>query len=113
MRAGGDLHSGRGTATAWGRELYSGRGSAARARKRYAALKDPLQRIAVGPAVRFGKPCVRGTRMTVGEVLEFLVSGRTEQELFADFPQLTHDDVLACLAGAAARERRVEADPAA
>lgn len=97
----------------WGREVDSGPGIAARALKRYAASMDPLQRIAVDPAVRFGKPCVRGTRMTVGEVLEFLASGRTEQELFADFPQLTHDDVLACLAWAAMRERRVEADPVA
>lgn len=41
---------------------------------------DPLPRIAVDPTVRFGKPCVRGTRRTVGEVLEFLASARTEQE---------------------------------
>jgi uncharacterized protein (DUF433 family) len=94
-----------------GREMDAARGSLHVRPKRYAACVDPLQRIAVDPAVRFGKPCVRGTRMTVGEVLEFLASGRTEQELFADFPQLTHDDVLACLAWAAMRERRIEADP--
>lgn len=72
-----------------------------------------LERITIDPAVRFGKACVRGTRLTVGEVLEFLASGRQEQELLAEFPQLTHDDVLACLAFAAARERRIRIDPAA
>ena len=74
---------------------------------------NPLDRISIDPAVRFGKACVRGTRLTVGEVLEFLASGRSEAELFADFPQLTHADVLACFAFAAARERRIQVDPAA
>ena len=74
---------------------------------------NPLERIAVDPTIRFGKVCVRGTRLTVGEVLEFLASGRTEQELPSDFPQLSHDDVLACLAWAAARERRIHVGPAA
>lgn len=74
---------------------------------------DPLARISVDSAVRFGKPCVRGTRITVGEVFEFLASGRSETELLQDFPQLTHEDVLACMAFAAARERRICQDPAA
>jgi uncharacterized protein (DUF433 family) len=73
---------------------------------------DALERISRDPAVRFGKACVRGTRLTVGEVLEVLASGRGEQDLLADFPQLTHDDVLACFAWAAARERRIRPDPA-
>ncbi|WP_216916278.1 MULTISPECIES: DUF433 domain-containing protein [unclassified Synechococcus] len=62
-------------------------------------------RITINPAVRFGKPCVRGTRLTVGDVLGFLASGMSEAELLEDFPQLDHDDVLACLAYAADRER--------
>ncbi|MEA5399122.1 DUF433 domain-containing protein [Synechococcus sp. BA-124 BA4] len=62
-------------------------------------------RITINPAVRFGKPCVRGTRLTVGDVLGFLASGMSEAELLEDFPQLSHDDVLACLAYAADRER--------
>lgn len=62
-------------------------------------------RITVNPAVRFGKPCVRGTRLTVGDVLGSLASGMSEAELLQDFPQLSHDDVLACLAYAADRER--------
>jgi len=62
-------------------------------------------RITIDPAVRFGKPCVRGTRLTVGDVLGLLASGMGEAELLEDFPQLSHDDVLACLAYAADRER--------
>ena len=64
-----------------------------------------LERITVDAAIRFGKPCVRGTRITVGDVLEYLASGTPEPQLLTEFPQLTHDDVLACLAYAAARER--------
>jgi uncharacterized protein (DUF433 family) len=63
--------------------------------------------ISIDPAVRFGKPCVRGTRITVGDVLGSLAAGSTEAELLEDFPQLTHEDVLACLAFAAEREKRV------
>ena len=62
-------------------------------------------RITINPSVRFGKPCVRGTRLTVGDVLGFHASGMGEAELLEDFPQLSHDDVLACLAYAADRER--------
>jgi len=68
---------------------------------------NPLERITTDPAIRFGKPCVRGTRLTVGDVLGYLASGMTEAELLLDFPQLCHDDVLACLAYAAERERRL------
>jgi uncharacterized protein (DUF433 family) len=64
-------------------------------------------RITVDPAVRFGKPCVRGTRLTVGDVLGTLASGSSEAQLLEDFPQLTHEDVLACLAFAAEREKRL------
>ena len=65
-----------------------------------------LDRIAVDPAIRFGKPCVRGTRISVGDVLGYLASGMAEVQILADFPQLTGDDVRACLAYAAERERR-------
>lgn len=72
-----------------------------------------LDRIAVDPAVRFGKPCVRGTRISVGDVLGYLAGGMSEAQMLADFPQLTRDDVRACLAYAAERERRTLTTPAA
>jgi len=73
---------------------------------------DLLQRIVVDPELRFGKPSVRGTRITVGEVLSFLAGGGSEAELLGSFPQLSHEDVLACFAYAAERERRTLAVPA-
>ena len=72
-----------------------------------------LNRIAVDPAIRFGKPCVRGTRISVGDVLGYLAGGMSQAQILADFPQLTSDDVRACLAYAAERERRTLTTPAA
>ena len=72
-----------------------------------------LDRITLDPTVRFGKPCVRGTRISVGDVLSYLASGMTEAQMLADFPVLAHEDVLACLAFAAERERRIMPVPAA
>jgi uncharacterized protein (DUF433 family) len=70
-------------------------------------------RISVDSAVRFGKPCVRGTRITVGDVLGHLASGTSEEALLAEFPQLAADDIKACLAYAAEREQRTSAIPVA
>jgi len=72
-----------------------------------------LNRIAVDPTIRFGKPCVRGTRISVGDVLGYLAGGMSEAQILADFPQLTGDDLRACLAYAAERERRTVSTPAA
>jgi uncharacterized protein (DUF433 family) len=68
---------------------------------------DLLKRISVNPNVCFGKPCIRGTRIWVSLILDFLASGMTEGELLEAYPHLTHEDVLAAIAyGAeAARER--------
>lgn len=62
--------------------------------------------IVVSPDVRSGKPCVRGTRITVYDILEYLAGGMSEAEILEDFPALTQDDIRACLAFAAERERR-------
>lgn len=72
-----------------------------------------LDRIAIDPQVRFGKPCLRGTRISVGDVLGYLAGGMSEDEIRQDFPQLERDDIRACLAYAAERERRTLGIPAA
>ncbi|MCA1606939.1 MAG: DUF433 domain-containing protein [Acidobacteria bacterium] len=64
------------------------------------------------PNKRSGKPCVRGLRITVYEVLEYLASDMTEEEILADFPDLTRDDLRACIAFAADRERKLVTVPA-
>ena len=64
--------------------------------------------ITLDPGKRSGKPCIRGLRITVYDVLEYLASGMTHAEVLAEFPYLVEDDILACLAFAADRERRVE-----
>jgi len=56
---------------------------------------------------RSGQLIIRGLRITVYDVLSYLAAGMTEQEILADFPSLTHEDILACIAYAADRERRV------
>jgi uncharacterized protein (DUF433 family) len=66
-----------------------------------------LDRITSDPRVRSGKPCVKGTRMTVTDVLEYLAGGMSVDEILADFPYITRDDIRACLAFAAERERRI------
>ncbi len=70
---------------------------------------SPMDRISIDPNVRFGKPCVRGTRLTVGDILGYLAGGMSETDLLSDFPQLTQDDIRACLTYAAERERRTVA----
>ena len=72
-----------------------------------------LERISIDPQVRFGEPCIRGTRITLGVVLGFMAAGQLESALLADVPQLVRDDVLACFAFAAEREPRLLVVPAA
>jgi uncharacterized protein (DUF433 family) len=68
--------------------------------------------ITIEPGKRGGKPCIRGLRITVYDVLEYLASGMTEDEILQDFPDLTREDVRACLAFAADRERKLITIPA-
>lgn len=68
---------------------------------------DYRERITLDPEIRFGKPILRGTRITVGDVLSYLAGGMSEDEILDDFPQLSREDILACLAFAADRERRL------
>ena len=68
--------------------------------------------ITIEPGKRGGKPCIRGLRITVYDVLEYLAGGMTESQILADFPDLTVGDIRACLAFAADRERRLLSIPA-
>lgn len=70
-----------------------------------------LDRISIDPAVRSGKPCIRGLRITVYDILEYLASGMSQEEILADFPDLAPDDIRAALAFAADRERRLFSAP--
>lgn len=79
-----------------------------------AGVKSPIigamdyrAHISINPAVRSGKPCVKGTRITVFDVLDSMSSGMSVEEIVSDFPQLTREAVLACLGYAADRERKV------
>ena len=67
---------------------------------------DYREIINIEPGKRSGKPCIRGLRITVGDVLGYLASGMTIDEVLEDFPQLTREDILACLAYAADAENR-------
>jgi len=68
---------------------------------------DYRSRVTIDPERRGGKPCIRGLRITVYEVLEYLASGMTTDEVVHDFPDLERDDILAALAFAADRERKL------
>ncbi len=72
---------------------------------------DHLDRITLEPEKRGGKPCIRGLRITVYDVLEYLASGMTEAEILEDFPDLEREDIRAALAFAAERERRLVSLP--
>lgn len=67
--------------------------------------------ITIEPGKRGGKPCIRGLRITVYEVLDYLASGMSEADILRDFPDLTSEDLRACLAFAADRERRLVSVP--
>ena len=71
--------------------------------------EELLQRISIDPNVCFGKPCIRGTRIWVSLILDFLASGMSQAEVIDEYPHLTHDDILAALAYGAemSRERYV------
>jgi uncharacterized protein (DUF433 family) len=67
--------------------------------------------ITIEPGKRGGKPCIRGLRITVYDVLEYLASGMSADEIVRDFPDLTREDIYACLAFAADRERKLVSAP--
>jgi uncharacterized protein (DUF433 family) len=68
-----------------------------------------LNRITLDPRIRSGKPCIKGTRIAVADVLDYLGGGMTASEILDDFPDLKAEDIQACLTFAAERERRLTA----
>lgn len=76
-------------------------------------IMDYREYITLDPNKRGGKPCVRGLRITVYEVLDYLASDMSEEDILADFPDLTREDLKACIAFAADRERRLSTVPPA
>lgn len=70
-------------------------------------MTDYRKIITINPEKRFGKPCVRNTRITVFDVLGWLASGMSKEEILEDFPELTEEDISACLSYAADKERKI------
>ncbi len=64
--------------------------------------------ITIEPGKRGGKPCIRGMRITVYDVLGWLASGMTNKEILNDYPELTQEDIIACLSFASDRERKIQ-----
>jgi uncharacterized protein (DUF433 family) len=79
----------------------------------YGERMDYRHLLTIEPDKRSGQPCIRGLRMTVQDVLEYLASEMSVEEILADFPDLTAEDIRACLAFAADRERRLRVVPPA
>jgi uncharacterized protein (DUF433 family) len=74
---------------------------------------DYRKHITIEPGKRSGKPCIRNMRITVYDILEYLAGGMSIEEILADFPELTREDILACLAFAADKEKRLILSPPA
>ncbi len=67
-------------------------------------MSELLERITTNPTIRDGQPIIRGTHITVSDILDYLASGMSEADIIADFPDLTHEDILATLTFVARRE---------
>jgi uncharacterized protein (DUF433 family) len=71
-------------------------------------MKHYSEIITINPVIRFGKPCIRGMRITVYDILSWLASGMTSLEILEDYPELTEEDIKATLAYAADREHKIK-----
>ncbi len=67
-------------------------------------MNEYLQYISINPEIRFGKPCIKGTRIAVVDILQWLASGMSHQEILEDFPSIKEEHIMAALAFAAYRE---------
>jgi uncharacterized protein (DUF433 family) len=71
-------------------------------------MDEILKYIEIDPQIRFGKPCIKGTRIAISDILQWLASGMTYQEITEDFPQIGRDEILAALAFSAKREQLIK-----
>ena len=71
-------------------------------------MKEFSSYISINPAIRFGKPCITGTRITVGDILQWLASGMSNAQIIEDYPSLKEEHILAALAFAANRESMIK-----
>jgi uncharacterized protein (DUF433 family) len=71
-------------------------------------MKHYSEIITINPEVRFGKPCIRGMRISVSDILGWMASGMTSKEIVLDYPELTEEDIQAALAYAADREHKIK-----
>ena len=67
-------------------------------------MKEFSSYISINPGIRFGKPCIKGTRITINDILQWLASGMTHEQILTDYPSLSEEHILAALAFAANRE---------
>ena len=74
----------------------------------YPTMKEYLQHISINPEIRFGKACIKGTRIAIVDILQWLASGMTEQEILDDYPQLKSEHIHATLYYAANREDMIK-----
>ncbi len=72
------------------------------------SMKEYIQHISINPEIRFGKPCIKGTRIAVSDMLQWLASGMTYSQILEDYPQLKEEHILASLAFAANREAMIK-----
>jgi len=70
-------------------------------------MKNYSELITIDPQKRFGQPCVRGLRITVYDVLSWLANGMSKEDILSDYPELTQDDITACLSFAADKEHKI------
>ena len=68
-------------------------------------MENYIEQIDINPEIRFGKPCIKGTRITIGDIFTWLASGMTYEEVLEDFPLLTQENIFAAFAFAAHREQ--------
>jgi uncharacterized protein (DUF433 family) len=71
-------------------------------------MKEIAAYISINPEIRFGKPCIKGTRIAVSDILQWLASGMTQEEILSDYPSITKEHILAALSFAANRESMIK-----